>query len=103
VQKDCSVLWRRRAMNTKCSLPNSRLLCVDRAFYETRLEKRSNESVQGLNIFVGRSEGSAAIQQFRDPRQPTTRFRPRIEVTCPGKPCHRIDWRRRPSKHRKSQ
>jgi hypothetical protein len=52
VQKDGSVLWWRRH-DTELRVPHSRLLCVDRHLNPSRAAIQ--ESVQGLNIFAGRS------------------------------------------------
>jgi hypothetical protein len=89
VQKDGSVLWRRRRHDTKRRLPHSRLLCVDR---HLKPVQRSDPRIRPRSEHLrGEIEGMQQYSNLRDPRHPRPRFR-RIEVNMPLQPCHQQRW-----------
>ena len=89
VQKNVSVLRRRRRHDIKCRLPHSWLLCVDR--YPKFVSRDPGIRPRSEHL-RGEIEGMQQYSNLRDPRHPRPRFR-RIEVNMPPQPCHQQRWR----------
>jgi hypothetical protein len=90
VQKDCSVLGRRRRHDTERRLRHSRLLCADRHLKPvSRSDPRIRPRSERL---CGEIEGMQQCSNLRDPRHPRPTFR-RIEVNMPRQPGYQQRWR----------